>query len=324
MLLRRRVLLSASLAGAVMLASPAWAQDSYPKKPIRIIVPYSAGTPPDIATRIVAHHMSTGLGPTVIENKPGAAGAVALAELMRQPADGYTLMTMLQPITVAPALFANFKFDLARDIQPVGQFTRYSNILVVHPDVKATTVEQLVDLMKKNPQGFSFASGGAGTPAHLSGELFKQLANVSATHVPYNQFTLGIQDLVAGRVQFMFVTSSAIMQFIEQGKVRPIAVTGTRRLANAPTIATMAESGYPKFDVTGWDGLVARSGTPTPIIERLNAELSRAARRPDVEERLTALGVEPVTGTPAAFGALISSEVVRWGTLVQNAGFKAE
>lgn len=178
---------------------------------------------------------------------------------MRQPADGYTLMTMLQPITVAPALFPSFKYDLNKDVQPVGQFTRYSNILVVHPDVKAITVDQLVGLMKTNPQAYSFASGGAGTPAHLSGELFKQLANVSATHVPYNQFTLGIQDLVAGRVQFMFVTSSAIMQFIEQGRVRPIAVTGTKRLANLPKVATMAESGYPNFeDRLGWLGRAGR------------------------------------------------------------------
>jgi tripartite-type tricarboxylate transporter receptor subunit TctC len=324
MLSRRRFLVSASGAGAAVLATQSLAQDTYPNKPIRIVVPYSAGTPPDIVTRIIANRMSPSLGPTVIENKPGAIGAVALAELMRQPADGYTLMTMLQPITVAPSLFATFRYDLNKDLLPVGQFTRYSNILVVHPDVKANTVEQLVGLMKTNPQEYSFASGGAGTPAHLSGELFKQLAKVSATHVPYNQFTLGIQDLVAGRVQFMFVTSSAIVQFIEQGKVRPLAVTGTKRLANLPKVATMAESGYPSFDVTGWDGLVARAGTPSTIIERLNAELGKAAHAADVKERFAALGVDPIAGTPAEFGSLISSEVARWGNLVQTAGIKAQ
>lgn len=321
---RRNCLVAALGAAAAFLSTSSIAQDVFPAKPIRIIVPYAAGTPPDVVTRVVANRMSASLGPVVIDNKPGGAGAIGMADLLRHPADGYTLMTLLSPITVAPSLFPTFKYDLAQDIQPVGQFTRYSNVLVVHPSVAAKTVEEFVAALKEKPEGFSFASGGAGTPAHLSGELFKQQAKVSATHVPYNQFTLGLQDLMAGRIQFMFVTSSAIMQFIEQGRVRPLAVTGPARLKTLPNVPTMIESGYSNFNVIGWDGLVAKAGTPKAIVDRLNQELAKATQSSDVTDRFTALGTDPIVGTPQQFGSLIGSEVTRWGALVKSAGITGQ
>lgn len=320
---RRTCVIAAACAAFAMTAPSSHAQEAWPTKAIRIIVPYAPGTPPDIVTRIVAAKL-TDLGSVIVDNKPGGAGAVAMSDLMRQPADGYTLLTMLQPVTVSPSLNSAFKFDLMKDVVPIGQMTRYSNVLVVYPQVEATSVAQLVSTMKAQSTLLSFASGGPGTPAHLAGELFKQQAKVKATHVPYNQFTLGLADLVAGRVQFMFATSSAIVPFIQQGKVRPLAVTGPARIPSLPDVPTMAESGYPGFNVTGWDGLVARTGTPKAIVERLNAELVKAVRSKEVEERFGTLGVDAVSSTPEQFGSLIASEVDRWGTLVRTAGITGQ
>ena len=316
---------SALLSAAISLAAFAVTAQTYPTKPIRAIVPYSVGTPPDIVTRLVADRMTAGLGqPVLVENRPGATGTVGLSEFARQPPDGYTLYNMLLPVSVAPALYPNLQLDFRKIMEPVGQFTWYYNVLVVHPDVKATNVRELVDLLKAGQNNYSFASGGNGTPAHLSGELFKLQAGVKATHVPYNQFPQGIADLVAGRVQFMFLTSSVSVPLIQSGKLRAMASTGLDRPAALPAIPTMIEEGYKDFVVRGWDGLVVRTGTPPAIIERLNAELAKAVGTPEVRARFANLGVEPVSGSPTDFGDLIAAEVDRWGRVVRDAAIKAD
>lgn len=307
-----------SLSSSVVLAQ------GYPTKALRVVVPYSTGTPPDIVTRLVADRMTAGLGQTVlVDNRPGAIGTVGLAELGRQTPDGYTLYTMLLPVSVAPALYPLQNIEFKKLMEPVGQFTWYYNVLVVHPGVKAQTVKDLVDLLRGGAN-FSFASGGNGTPAHLSSELFKIQAKVKATHIPYNQFPQGIADLIAGRVQFMFLTSSVSVPLIQSGKVRALAVTGSARLAALPNVPTMIEEGYTDFLVRGWDGLVVRAGTPRPIIDRLNAELAKAVATPEVKARFAALGVETVTGSPEEFGNLIASEVERWSRVVKEAEIKAD
>ena len=316
---------SALLSIVLSLAAFAVAAQTYPTKPIRAIVPYSVGTPPDIVTRLVADRMTAGLGqPVLVENRPGATGTVGLSEFARQPADGYTLYTMLLPVSVAPALYPNLQLDFKKIMEPVGQFTWYYNVLVVHPDVKATNVKELVELLRAGQANYSFASGGNGTPAHLSGELFKLQADVKATHVPYNQFPQGIADLVAGRVQFMFLTSSVSVPLIQSGKLRALASTGLDRPAALPSIPTMIEEGYKDFVVRGWDGLVVRAGTSPAIVERLNTELARAVGTPEVRARFASLGVDPVSGSPAEFGDLIAAEVERWGRVVRAAAIKAE
>lgn len=305
-----------------LFASLASAQ--YPNKAVRVVVPYSVGTPPDIVTRLIADRMTAGLGqPVVVDNRPGAIGTVGLAELGRQASDGYTLYNLLLPVSVAPALYPLQGIDFKKLVEPVGQFTWYYNVLVVHPDVKALTVRELVDLLKAGGN-YAFASGGNGTPAHLSAELFKIQAQVKATHIPYNQFPQGIADLVAGRVQFMFLTSSVSVPLIQSGKVRALATTGPARLTTLPNVPTMIEEGYKDFLVRGWDGLVVKAGTPKAIVDRLNAELAKAVATPEVKARFAALGVEPVSGTPEAFGDLISAEVERWGRVVKEAEIKAD
>lgn len=322
---RFKLIASALLSAAIAVTAFAVTAQTYPSKPIRAIVPYSVGTPPDIVTRLVADKMTAGLGqPVLVENRPGATGTVGLSEFARQPADGYTLYTMLLPVSVAPALYPNLQLDFGKIMEPVGQFTWYYNVLVVHPDVKATTVKELVELLKAGQANYSFASGGNGTPAHLSGELFKLQARVKATHVPYNQFPQGIADLVAGRVQFMFLTSSVSVPLIQSGKLRAMASTGLDRPAALPSIPTMIEEGYKDFVVRGWDGLVVRTGTPPAIVERLNAELAKAVGTPEVRARFASLGVDPVSGSPTAFGDLITAEADRWSRVVREAAIKAD
>jgi tripartite-type tricarboxylate transporter receptor subunit TctC len=322
--------LPASIASTILLAATSLAAfvvaaQTYPTKPLRVVVPYSVGTPPDIVTRLIADKMTAGLGqPVVVDNRPGATGTVGLSELERQSADGYTLYDMLLPVSVAPALYPQLSLDFKKVMEPVGQFTWYYNVLVVHPNVKATIVKELVELLKKGQGNYSFASGGNGTPAHLSAELFKLQANVKATHIPYNQFPQGIADLVAGRVQFMFLTSSVSVPLIQSGRVRALATTGSERLAALPSVPTMIEEGYRDFLVRGWDGLVVKVGTSREIIERLNAELAKAVATPEVRTRFAALGVEPVSGSPKEFGDLIASEVARWSRVVREAEIKAD
>lgn len=315
---------AALLCAMLSLASLAVHAQAYPTKPVRLIVPYSVGTPPDIVSRLVADKMTGGLGqPVVVENRPGASGTVGLAELGKQPADGYTLYNMLMPVSVAPALYPQQGLDYRKTMEPIGQFTWYYNVLVVHPEVKANSVRDLVDVLKGGAV-YSFASGGNGTPAHLSGELFKLQSGVKATHVPYNQFPQGIADLVAGRIQFMFLTSSVSVPLVQSGKVRALAVTGGERLATLPNVPTMVEAGYKDFLVRGWDGIVVRPGTPKAVVDRLNAELAKAVATPEVRTRFASLGVEPVSGTPAAFGELINSEVDRWTRVVKDAEIRVD
>lgn len=315
--------IAAGLALAAFAAT-ALAQ-SYPSKPLRLIVPYSVGTPPDILGRIAAEHMQGPLGqPIVVENRPGATGTIGLTELLRQPADGYTLLAMPMPVSVAPALYPELKVDLARDIAPIGQMAWSYNVLVVHPEVQAKNVAELVALLKSQPNKLSFGSGGNGTPAHLAGELFKQQAKVSALHVPYVQFPQAIGDLVAGRLQFMFLAAAPAVAQARGGKLRALAVTGRERLDALKDVPTMVEAGFPQFVMRDWQGIIARAGTPREAVQRLNAALDRAMALPQVRAQLAKMGNDAATGTPQQFGELIAADAERWAGVVKAAGIKVD
>ncbi len=301
------------------------AAQGFPEKPLRLIVPYSVGAPPDILGRIAATGMQAGLGqPVVVENRPGAAGTIGLAELAREPADGSTLLALAMPSAVAPALYPQAQLDLARDTRAVGQMVFSYNVLVVHPDVPARRVGELVALLKARGREYAFGSGGNGTPAHLAGELFKQQAGVAAQHVPYNQLPQAVADLVAGRLQFMFLASAAAVPQVAAGKLRALAVTGPARLGVLQDVPTMVESGYPQLVIRDWQGLIVKAGTPAAVVARLNAELNRAMRAPQVGEQLRKMGAEPATGTPADFDRLVAAEVQRWGRLVKSARLRPD
>jgi len=298
---------------------------AYPEKPLHMIVPYSVGSPPDILGRIAATRLQAALGqPVVVENRPGAAGTLGLAELARQPADGYTLMAIAMPTSVAPALYPHAKLDLARDFRAVGQMVFSYNVLVVHPDVPARSVRELVAALKAEPGKYTFGSGGNGTPAHLSGELFRGRSGAPAQHVPYNQLPQAVQDLVAGRLHFMFLASAPALAQIGAGRLRALAVTGTMRLDALKDVPTMGEAGFRDFVVRDWQGLIVRAGTPREIVERLNAELNRGIAAPEIRAQLEKMGAEPATGSARAFDELIAAEVRRWAAVVKAANIKPD
>jgi tripartite-type tricarboxylate transporter receptor subunit TctC len=298
---------------------------AYPSKPIRLIVPWPPGTPADVIGRVVAERMSTGLGqPVLVDNRPGVVGTIGLTEALRQPADGYTLYMLSSATLVAPLLFPQHTWELDKSLEPVGMMAWSYNVLVVPVSSALKSPQDLVAVSKSKPGSLSFASGGNGTPAHLAGELFKQQTGIATTHVPYNQFGLAINDLVSDRANFMFLTASAAIPQILGGKLRPMAVTGGRRLPALKDVPTMSEQGYTDFVLRSFDGLMVKSTTPKPIIERLNTELNKALSSSEVRDRLAGLALEADPMTSTAFGQTITTEADKWLRIGRAAQIKAD
>lgn len=295
----------------------------YPSSVIRIVVPTSASTPPDILARIIATALSDGEGwKVVVENKPGAVMTIGVMEALKQPADGYTLLSVTAPIAAVPALVPNASFNIATDFAPLIQVGTGYNVLVVNPKVPVNSVSELIDYLKKDPGKHTFSSGGFGTPAHLIGELFKLETGVQATHVPYVQFPQAIADLVGGVNTYQFITVLPVVQLIEAGKLKALAVTGRKRVPALKDVPTIAEAGYPKLAAEDWAGLLLKAGTPPAVTARLNEAVNKALKTDKVREALAKLGTDPGGGTPEAFGALVRSETEHWTKVVNEAGIK--
>lgn len=307
------------------LMAGAAAAGDYPDHPIRLIIPAGVGTPPDIVGRILADAAAPRLGqPWVVENKPGTNGIAGLSDLAGKPADGYTLAMLTMPATVARAFYPKMSVRVLRDLAPVGLIGWTYNVLVVSAKSPVRSVADLVAQLKRRPGALAFASGGNGTPAHLAGALFTQMTGTTATHAPYAQLPQAVGDVIAGRVDFMFLTSVAAIAQVQGGTVRPLAVTGDRRLTPLPDVPTMIEAGYPDFDVRDWTGVVARSGTPAAVITQLNSALADMLRAATVRDRLAKIGVDPDSEDPSEFGKLIRSEAMRWRRVVAAAGIKPD
>lgn len=318
----RRQVLTAALATA---AWPALAQSDAGTKPLRLLIPYSVGTPPEVLGRIIGERMQASTGQSVIvDAKPGASGQLAYAELMRLPADGQNLLVFPMALTVTPALYPDKGLQFGRDLQPISQVGWAYNVLVVHPDVPARTLTELVALIKVNPDKYAFGSGGNGTPSHLLAEMFKQQAGVKAMHTPYNQLPQAVTDLIGGRLQFMFLTLPAAMAQVSGGRLRALAVNSPQRLDMIKDIPTMTEAGYPQLQVADWQGVVARAGTPSATVERLHTEIRKAVALPEVQARMGSLGMVPHTGSSSDFGRLIAADVTRWAEVVKTAGIKVD
>jgi tripartite-type tricarboxylate transporter receptor subunit TctC len=295
--------------------------ESYPAKVIRIVVPTGPGTPPDIISRIVANELSDSDGwKVIVENRGGALQTIATADVLKQPADGYTVLAMSVPMMAAPALLPHLGLRPETDFAPVIKLSASYNVLVVTPTLPARSVSELVDLLKSQPDKYNFSSAGFGTPAHLIGELFKLKTGVRATHVPYQQGQQRLTDLMNGTIQYDFIATVSAVDFIATGKLRALAVTAPKRVAVLEMVPTVLEQGYPGLIAEDWVGFVVRAGTPGEIIARLNESIGRALAKPNVRETFARLGAEVQGGSSADFGKFIAEQSALWTDVVKTSG----
>lgn len=319
-----RQLLAGAFAAATMVASSA-VMAVYPDKPIRLIVGFSAGGSTDVVARVVGKEIGESLGQAVvIENRPGAGSNIAAEMVARADPDGYTLLMVAVTSAINHTLYKNLKFDLVEDFDPVALAVRVPNVLVVHPDVKANSVAELVDLLKKNPGEINFASSGSGTSIHMAGELFKLRAGVEAAHIPYKGSANALTDLIGGQVQYMFDNMPSAWPHVESGKLRALAVTTADRSDTAPELPTMQEEGFSDFDVSSWFGVIGPKGLPAEVVEKLNKAIREALAKPEVRERFAGLGAVPADTTPEEFGQFIKTEVETWAPVVEASGARVD
>ena len=322
----------AVLAVAVALIAPSsfvstsFAQDGYPSRPIRMIVPFPPGGSTDVLGRIVAEELRAAFGqPVVVENKPGAGGNIGGELAAKSPPDGHTLlMAAAGPTVINPSLYARMPYDPARDLAPVSLLVNDHNVMAVHPAVPAKTVAEFIHWAKANPGRVTFGSPGNGTPAHLGGELFNQMAGTSMTHVPYKGSGPAVTDLMAGQISVMIDNMPALLPHAQSGRLRALAVASEARASGAPDIPTVAESGLPGFTVTAWKGLMVPAGTPAPIVAKLNEALKAIVAKPAIRQKLVEMGAEPVASSPQAFTDLIARETKSWAALVKSTGARID
>lgn len=311
-----------ALSGCCMLglaAGTAMAQ-AYPNKPVRMIVAVPPGGPADTLARLVGPQLSQALGQSVvIDNRPGANGNIAYETTARAVPDGYTFVLVAAGVAINPSLYRSVGYDPLRDFAPLTLGITVPNILVVHPSVAAKSVADLVTVIKARQDGFAFASAGNGTSGHLALELFRLTSGTRFVHVPYKGGGPALQETVAGQVQALFSIALAATPQVKAGRVRALAITSAKRSAVAPELPTVAESGYPGFEVIGWFGWLAPAGTPQPVVSRLNRELVKALAVPEVNERLLSLATVPVGDKPEEFGRFIRSEHGKWGQVIKAA-----
>lgn len=322
---RQLALGGAAFALAVGHAARAGAQ-TYPSRNITLVVPFTPGGSTDILARLLGQRLEAALKtPVVVESRPGAGGSVGVGSVARAPADGYTLvMGHIGTLAVNPALYPKLTYDPLTSFEPVSGIANVHNMLVVHPDVPAKTLQELVEYAKQNPGKLNYASGGVGSAAHIAMVALADRAGITMTHVPYRGTAPAVTDLLGGRVQLTFTGAPNLVQHVEAGSMRALAVSGLSRLKAAPTVPTVAESGFPGFEASQWYGILVPAGTPQPVVDLLNKEIKAAMAAPEIAERLSMEGAEVWTNTPAEFREHIGKEMVRWGDLVKRAGIKAE
>jgi tripartite-type tricarboxylate transporter receptor subunit TctC len=321
-------LLTGRAAASLVLAAtciPANAQTPFPSGTIRLVAPFSASTPPDIISRIIAKELSENEGwRVIVENRPGGVTTIAAGDVLMQPADGLSLYAMSVPSVAAPSLVPKISYRLDTDFDPVIKASVSYNVLVVNPSVPANSVAELVALLKSQPDKLTFSSGGFGTPAHLIGEQFKLQTGTSAQHVPYQQFPQAIGDLLNGTNAFMFITMLPVIDLIKTGKLRALAVTGPKRVPVLSEVPTIIEAGFPSLVVEDWTGFAVKRGTPKETVARLNAAINKALEKPSVREAFAKIGAEPAGGTPDQYGGLVSEQVAHWKAVVTDAGIKVQ
>ncbi len=298
----------------------------YPAKPIRLVVPFTPGGSTDILARAIGLELTKAWGQSVIiENVPGAGGSIGADKVAKAPADGYTLlMGHIGTLAVNPSLYPNLPYDAVKSFSPVAWVARVPNVLVVHPSVKANTVQELVALAKSKPGQLNYGSGGNGSAANLATEYFKVQTGTSMLHIPYRGTAPAVTDLVGGQIQVLFTGAPAVISQIKNGQVRALAVSSPKRVDALPDLPTVAETGYKDFEADQWYGVVAPAGTPKEIVAKLNAQINLSLNSPELKTRLNNEGAIATPNTPEVFASLIQREIARWKPVIQSGRVKAD
>jgi tripartite-type tricarboxylate transporter receptor subunit TctC len=315
--------LAAAAAALPAVSRVAWAQ-AYPTRPVKIVVSFAAGGPTDILARLTAQWLSERLGQQfIVENRPGASGNIGAEAVVRSPPDGHTLLMVDATPTINATLFDKLNFDFTRDITPVAAVAKQPQMMVVNPTVPAGTVSEFITYAKSNAGKINMASAGTGTPPHMTGELFKLMAEVDLVHVPYRGTGAAYADLLGGRVQVAFFGPVSAMEYVKSGKLRALAVTGAKRIDALLDLPTVSEF-IPGYEAASWFGVGAPRSTRTDIVEKLNKEINAALSDPNMKSRIAELGATVLPGSPADFGKLIAEEVEKWGKVIRAANIKPE
>lgn len=309
---------------ALLSAPPSHAQGAFPSKPVRIIVP----NPPGGATDVLARVLATELGPrlkqsVIVENRAGASGTIGSDLVAKATPDGHVMvMGHAASHATSPAMYSNLPYDPVKSFAPVTLVAIVTNVLVVHPEIPARSVKELIELTKSRPTALVFGSGGTGAITHLAGEIFKQTAGVNLTHVPYKGSSQAMADLLGGHISLMFENLPGAVSHIRSGKLRALAVLSDKRSPAVNDVPTIAEAGLPGAEAVSWFGLFTTAGTPKEVVNTLNREIVAVIRRPDVQIKFADVGAEPVGSTPEEFGRLVQTEIKKWGEVIQKAGIK--
>lgn len=324
MTIARRTLLA--VAAAAFAAAPAFAQEAFPNKPIRIIVPFTAGGIVDSIARTIGEKLATKYGqPVIVENKVGAGGAIGTDFVAKSPADGYTLLLVSPGHAVAPSLQKGVTWHPVRDFKSVAGIGIVPNVIVVHPSLPAKSLAELIELAKKSPTPITYATAGIGTSNHLAGELLAQEAGIKLTHVPYKGQPDALNDLLGGRVNMMPLTAALAMQHVKAGKLRALAVTTAKRASAAPELPTVAEAAkLPDYEVGTWFGLVAPAKVPEAVMRKLSADVMDVLAQPDVKVKLEGMGMELAPQKGSEFDAFVNREFAKWSKVIKQAGIEPQ
>jgi tripartite-type tricarboxylate transporter receptor subunit TctC len=316
-----KLFLHGALALAALVAAPVTAlAQAWPSKPITIIVPFAPGGGSDFIGRFIAQRLSTALGqPVLVDNKPGAGGLLGVEAASKAKPDGYTLALIATSYAIGPSIY-KMSFDAQNDITPIIQISQGPMLLVANPNLPAKTTQEIIDLARKKPGGLNFASAGQGSITHLAGELFALKAGVKMTHVAYKGTGPALTDTISGTTDIFFTSTATAIQHVKAGKLRPIAVTTTKRLPALPDVPTIAESGLPGYEAALWHGLIGPKGVPKEVVERINKEVAAALKLKETGETLEGDGVAPAGGSAAQFAAQIKKDIEVWGKVVKDAG----
>lgn len=321
----KHILATVAIAAATVCGSAHAQATNYPTKPVTIVVPFSPGGATDIMSRTLAERLKNRLGhPVIVENKPGAGTMIASEYVAKAAPDGHTVLLAASSLGIAPSLYAKVNYDPVKDFTPISLVASVVHVLSVHPSVPAKNVAELVTWVKANPTKANYGSVGAGTSTHLESELFNTMAGVKMEHVPYKGSAPALLDLVSGNINVMFDAYASSKPFINDNRIRLLAVTTAQRSKLLPNVPTVAESGLPGYEAMPWLGFVAPAGTPAPIVNKFHAELMEVLKEPAVQEKFQSLGLEIIGNNPAEFADFIKKDIVKWGKVVKDSGAKAD